>query len=435
MTECADEVEASRRRGAKADTEGKVLAKIAAMPGADRAPSSRSTPSSRRRHRSSLPSSTTACLHTPMDNKVLYFFQDAAKSRAVLHRARWLGNLSGVPSRCGSDPSVQKAAVLGLTAGPAMAAPAPSREEILSAARRRQGAVRLRGPRGHVRLDGRRRPVQQRPEGPGRLPARPGAERLRRPVHLRRLQPAVVAARGNRLRIAVGVRSVSGQVSMGGRARPGDRTEHPRQDRQRRRRPLVDVRWIVASDGNRCRRTDADPPDAAPDPLRPAFPPLPRGAIGVYEFGAHAGQGIRRIDQVPVRRRRVKHGSRAADAEFRVRGRRVPTTKFAPEHIGLETTVARNDIRGSSSHTIRPGQGGLVGGLYVLHVEHGAEVPARLRMTEATAPTPVGPPWAVPDTRDGGQDVPYAGSAGEERSLWNDDVEVASGPVSEDTNT
>jgi hypothetical protein len=163
-----------------------------------------------------------------------------------------------------------------------------------------------------------------------------------------------------------------------------------------------------------------------------AFPTLPRGAIGVYEVGAVPGQGARRIDQFPVQGRRVQHDSRSADARFRVRGRRVPTTNFAPGHIGLAATLVRNDVRGSSSHTIRPAQGGLVGGLYLLHVPSGDEVPARLRMGENVVPSPAGSPWAESGTRD--DDAPYAGRPGEERSVWDDDVEMASTPASDDTN-
>jgi hypothetical protein len=133
-----------------------------------------------------------------------------------------------------------------------------------------------------------------------------------------------------------------------------------------------------------------------------AFPRLPAGAIGVYEVGARSGEGFRRIDQFPVRGRRAGHTSPAAAATLRVRGRRVPTTTFVPGHTGLEITLARRDSRGTSSHTIRPGHGGLVGGLYLLHARPGEDVPARLQSHHGTVDVPAGSPWAEPESRDNG---------------------------------
>ncbi|WP_328322886.1 VWA domain-containing protein [Kribbella sp. NBC_00382] len=136
-----------------------------------------------------------------------------------------------------------------------------------------------------------------------------------------------------------------------------------------------------------------------------AFPRLPRGAIGIYEVGGRGSDGFRRIDQIPVRGRRFEHTSQAADAVIEVRGRRVPASKFATKHIGLEATVARNDSRGTSRHTIRPGHGGLVSGFYLLHVRQGDDVPGRLRVSNGQDEIAEGSLWAMRESPDNGADA------------------------------
>ncbi|MFI5906484.1 VWA domain-containing protein [Dactylosporangium sp. NPDC051541] len=152
-----------------------------------------------------------------------------------------------------------------------------------------------------------------------------------------------------------------------------------------------------------------------------AYPRLPRGTMGVYQVGARTSDGFRLIDRFQVRRRRVEHVSDAAGATIRVRGRRVPLSKFAPAHIGLETTLVRTDIRGTSSHTIRPGHGGLVGGLYLFHAGRAEEVPARLQVSNAPDEVGGGSPWEVPESRDGGHEALHNNG----RSYWSEDLQDA----------
>jgi hypothetical protein len=162
-----------------------------------------------------------------------------------------------------------------------------------------------------------------------------------------------------------------------------------------------------------------------------AFPRLPAGAIGVYEAGVRPGVGFRRIDQFAVQRRRVKYASDAVGALIRVRGRRVPTSTFAAEHIGLEATLVRNDIRGTSRHVIQPGHGGLVGGLYLLHVRRGDEVADELGAGHGPVGTPSGSSWPVPESRDDGHD--RGSSTAGEASYWDDDIDESAFPVRDDT--
>lgn len=120
-----------------------------------------------------------------------------------------------------------------------------------------------------------------------------------------------------------------------------------------------------------------------------ANPRLPGGTMQIYGLRGHDGVEMALLAELAIRGRSVTYSGSQLDGSLRIRGRRIPMSTFGVRHTGLDATLTRTDGR-RSAHVIRPGGGGLIGGLWFLHVPPGTPSPSYTGTSVSAEATSIG---------------------------------------------